>query len=144
MVSEGVTVLGRFSAGWVEETCTASLRLARGSGASSMGESRTAELLLYFGVNASPLEGIPNSKCGKVRLRGRWEWLLLFCAAGRSGRPDGGMKGEGAVPESGVKNGDVGLIGPGEKDDGAVSVNALCNELVLCEWNGPCLLLKVM
>jgi len=51
------------------------------------------------------------------------------------------MKGEGAVPESGVKNGEVGLMGPGEKDDGAVSVKALCREFVLWEWNGTCLLL---
>ena len=44
-----------------------------------------------------------------------------------------GTKGDGAVPESGVKNGDVGLSGPGEKEEGAVSVKALFNELVLCE-----------
>ena len=52
------------------------------------------------------------------------------------------MNGPGAVPESGVKKGEVGLSGPGEKDDGAVSVNALFNEFVLVEWNGPCRLLK--
>lgn len=51
------------------------------------------------------------------------------------------MNGDGAVPESGVKKGEVGLRGPGEKDeDGAVSVNALFKEVVLCEWNGSCLL----
>ena len=45
----------------------------------------------------------------------------------------------GATPESGVKKGDVGLKGPiGENEEGAVSVKALCNELVLSEWNGPC------
>ena len=42
-------------------------------------------------------------------------------------------KGLGAVPESGVKKGDVGLSGPGENEEGAVSVNALCSEFVLCE-----------
>ena len=53
------------------------------------------------------------------------------------------MNGEGAVPESGVKKGEVGLRGPGEKDDeGAVSVKALFKEVVLCEWKGPCLLPK--
>lgn len=40
------------------------------------------------------------------------------------------MNGPGAVPESGVKKGEVvGLNGVGEKEEGAVSVNALCNEL---------------
>lgn len=39
----------------------------------------------------------------------------------------------GATPESGVKKGDVGLNGPGEKDEGAVSVNALFREFVLWE-----------
>ena len=43
-----------------------------------------------------------------------------------------------------MKNGEVGLMGPGEKDEGAVSVKALFNEFVLCEWKGPCLLPKSM
>lgn len=93
-------------------------------------------LLVYLGVVDSPplLGSPPRSRCGKVRLRGRWG-LELAGIAGRSARP--GLlftKGEGAVPESGdVKNGEVGLSGPGEKDDGAVSVNALFSEFVLCE-----------
>lgn len=49
------------------------------------------------------------------------------------------MKGFGPHAESGVKNGDdseVGLVGPAENVDGAVSVNTLDNEVLLCEWNG--------
>ena len=38
-----------------------------------------------------------------------------------------------------VKNGEVGDSGPGENDDGAVSVKALLSEVPLCEWNGPSL-----
>ena len=66
---------------------------------------------------------------------------MTLVVAGKIGLAvGGGTKGEGAVPESGVKKGEVGLSGPGENEDGAVSVNALLSELVLCEWNGPCLL----
>lgn len=55
---------------------------------------------------------------------------------------DGGTNGEGAVPESGVKKGDVvGLRGPGENDDGPFSVYALWSDVVLCAWCGPFLLL---
>jgi hypothetical protein len=49
------------------------------------------------------------------------------------------MKGLGPHAESGVKKGDesdVGLVGPAEKDDGAVSVKTLDNDVLLCEWNG--------
>lgn len=46
------------------------------------------------------------------------------------------MNGDGAVPESGVKKGDVGLNGPGENEDGAVSVNVVLSELVLADWKG--------
>jgi len=46
------------------------------------------------------------------------------------------------VPESGVKKGEVGLSGPGEKDDGAVSVKTLFKELLLWEWKGPLRLAK--
>lgn len=54
--------------------------------------------------------------------------------AGKIGRAvSGGTNGLGAVPESGVKKGEVGLNGPGENEEGAVSVKALCRELVLCE-----------
>jgi hypothetical protein len=54
------------------------------------------------------------------------------------GRELGSPKnGEGAVPESGVKNGEVGLSGPGEKvEDGAVSVNAVLIDVELAEWKG--------
>lgn len=59
----------------------------------------------------------------------------MAVVAGRIGLAvKGGTKGLGAVPESGVvKKGDVGLSGPGENDEGAVSVNALFNDVVLCE-----------
>lgn len=46
------------------------------------------------------------------------------------------MKGFGPVAESGVKKGDeseVGLVGPAENDEGAVSVNTLDNDVLLCE-----------
>lgn len=46
------------------------------------------------------------------------------------------MKGPGPHAESGVKNGEeseVGLVGPAEKVDGAVSVNTLDSEVLLCE-----------
>lgn len=49
------------------------------------------------------------------------------------------MNGVGPDAESGVKKGDdkeVGLVGPAENDDGAVSVNTLDSEVLLCEWNG--------
>jgi hypothetical protein len=49
------------------------------------------------------------------------------------------MKGLGPQAESGVKNGednDVGLVGPAEKEDGAVSVKTLDKEVLLCEWKG--------
>ena len=83
------------------------------------------------------------SRSGKVWLRGRC--ALPPVVAGKIGRAvSGGTKGPGAVPESGVKKGEVGLNGPGENDEGAVSVNALFKDVVLCEWNGPCLLPKSM
>lgn len=67
--------------------------------------------------------------------------MLTIVVAGKIGLAVGGAtKGEGAVPESGVKRGEVGLNGPGENEEGAVSVKALLSEVVLCEWNGPCLL----
>jgi hypothetical protein len=46
------------------------------------------------------------------------------------------MNGLGPHAESGVKKGeesDVGLVGPAEKDDGAVSVKTLDNEVLLNE-----------
>jgi hypothetical protein len=46
------------------------------------------------------------------------------------------MKGLGPQAESGVKNGDVGLVGPAEKEDGAVSVKTLERDVLLCEWKG--------
>ena len=57
--------------------------------------------------------------------------------AGISGRAiwEGGaaVKGLGAVPESGVKNGEVGLRAEGEKLDFTVSVKEVCSEVALCE-----------
>ena len=49
------------------------------------------------------------------------------------------MKGLEPVAESGVKKGDdsdVGLVGPAENDEGAVSVNTLDSDVLLCEWKG--------
>ena len=143
MVSAGVTVCGR-SSGWDE--CTAESILSKGSSSpceSSIGESR-AVLVTYLGVGMSAAVLVPAmywSSKGKVWLRGRWEFAPTpvpgaGVVAGRIGRAvKGGTKGLGAVPESGVvKKGDVGLSGPGEKDEGAVSVKALLRLVVLCEW----------
>lgn len=49
------------------------------------------------------------------------------------------MKGLAPHAESGVKKGDdreVGLVGPAEKDEGAVSVKTLDRDVLLCEWKG--------
>jgi hypothetical protein len=49
------------------------------------------------------------------------------------------MNGLGPQAESGVKKGedsDVGLVGPAEKDECAVSVNTLESEVLLWEWKG--------
>ena len=43
------------------------------------------------------------------------------------------MKGLEPLAESGVKKGDVGLVGPAENDEGAVSVKTLESEVLLCE-----------
>ena len=43
------------------------------------------------------------------------------------------MKGLGPHAESGVKKGDVGLVGPAEKDEGAVSVKTLERDVLLWE-----------
>lgn len=43
------------------------------------------------------------------------------------------MNGLDPDAESGVKNGDVGLVGPAENDEGAVSVNTLESDVLLCE-----------
>jgi hypothetical protein len=46
------------------------------------------------------------------------------------------MNGFEPHAESGVKNGEEsedGLVGPAEKDDGAVSVNTLDREVLLCD-----------
>ena len=103
-----------------------------------MGESNPV-LEPYLGVSDSADDDMYWSKSGNVWLRGRW--VLTLVVAGKIGlAAAGGTKGDGAVPESGVKKGEVGLNGPGENDEGAVSVNALLSEFVLCEWNGPCLL----
>lgn len=113
-----------------------------GSDGSSMGESKTVvDMYLGVGMSAEPGPDAYGSNVGNVWLRGLIG--LLAVVAGSIGRAvNGGTNGLGAVPESGVKKGEVGLNGPGEKDDGAVSVNALFNEFVLCEWKGPCRLPK--
>ena len=117
--------------------------LMSGSWASSIGESSIAEVT-YLGVDTSVVD-MYWSRSGNVWLRGRCALFASVVAAGRIGRAvSGGTNGLGAVPESGVKKGEVGLSGPGENDEGAVSVNALLREFVLCEWNGPCLLPKSM
>src|SRR5688572_3616123 len=49
------------------------------------------------------------------------------------------MKGFGPHAESGVKKGDdsdVGLVGPAENDEGAVSVKTLDRDVLLWEWKG--------
>ena len=133
MVSDGVTVCGRSSAC---ERRIASSMLIRGSGGSSIGESRFV-LVTYLGVGMSPPPELDMywSSNGNVWLRGRCELALALVVAGRIGLAvKGGTNGLGAVPESGVKKGDVGLNGPGENEDGAVSVKALFKDVVLCEW----------
>lgn len=87
---------------------------------------------MYFGVGMSVEPDMYWSRSGNVWLLGRWTKVAV--ELGKIGLAvNGGMNGPGAVPESGVKKGDVGLSGPGENEEGAVSVNALFNELVLVE-----------
>lgn len=109
-------------------------------GISAIGESRPL-LLMYLGVSASDDPGgemycSTPINIGNVWLRGRWKLLLPGCPVAGCRPP---MKGLGPHAESGVKNGDeseVGLVGPAEKEDGAVSVKTLDSEVLLCEWNG--------
>lgn len=102
---------------------------------SCIGESRAEDGAVtgrYLGVIGSVVCGEINAgsfpSIGKVWLLGLWK--LLLC---------GGMRDcwEGIhVPElvSGEKvNGVVGLVGPPENGEGAVSVNALDKDVVLCE-----------
>lgn len=125
---------------WVGDKDMASSIAGKDPGNSVMGES-SVPLLIYFGVRASDDPGgdmycsTPTS-IGKVWLRGRWKLLLPGCPLAGCRLA---MNGLGPHAESGVKNGednDVGLVGPAEKDDGAVSVKTLDNEVLLCEWNG--------
>lgn len=114
----------------------ASSMAASEPGSSVIGESR-APLLMNFGVSASDDPGgdmycsTPTS-IGKVWLLGLWKLPLPGC-------PVAGclpMKELGPHAESGVKKGDeseVGLVGPAEKEDGAVSVKTLDNDVLLCE-----------
>lgn len=106
-------------------------------GISVIGES-SAPLLTYFGVSVSEEPGgdmycsTPTSM-GKVWLRGRWKLPFPGCPLAGWRFP---MNGLGPHAESGVKNGDesdVGLVGPAEKVDGAVSVKTLDREVLLCE-----------
>lgn len=120
----------------VGEACIASSIAAMDGWSSSIGES-SAVVLMYLGVSASDDAGgdmycsTPTS-IGNVWLRGRWKLLLpgwpLACWPP--------MKGLGPHAESGVKKGEeseVGLVGPAEKDEGAVSVNTLESDVLLCE-----------
>jgi hypothetical protein len=123
----------------VGETCIESSIAAIEGCSSSIGES-SAVTLMYLGVSASDDAGgdmycSTPTNMGNVWLRGRWKLLLpgwpLPCWLP--------MKGLGPHAESGVKKGDdseVGLVGPAEKDDGAVSVKTLESDVLLCEWNG--------
>ena len=78
------------------------------------------------------------SSCGTVWLRGRCDLPLPVAGNIRRGVCGGiATKGAAAVPKSGVKSGDVGLSGPGEKEEGAAMVKALFRDVALWEWNGP-------
>jgi hypothetical protein len=109
--------------------------IPNGAAISCIGESSADEGAVtgrYFGVMGSVACGEMNEvsfpSMGKVWLLGRWKLL-----------PCGGMRDcwEGIqVPEfvSGENvNGVVGLVGPPENGDGAVSVKALDKDVVLCE-----------
>lgn len=123
----------------VGETCIVSSIAAMEGCSSSIGES-SAVALIYLGVRASDDAGgdmycsTPISM-GNVWLRGRWKFPL-------PGWPRAcwfPINGFDPQAESGVKKGDeseVGLVGPAENDEGAVSVNTLESDVLLCEWNG--------
>ena len=72
---------------------------------------------------------MPN--VGNVWLRGRCELLLPDGTRAWVSWDDWERNWFDANMESGVKNGEVGLVGPAENDEGAVSVNTLESELVL-------------
>lgn len=104
--------------------------VARGFDISAIGDSKTV-LETYFGVRGSDDGGDTygsTPSIGKVWLRGREKLLaltgvILACPCV--------MKGD-AVSE--VKNGEVGLCGPGEKDeDCAASVKVLARDALLNE-----------
>lgn len=88
-------------------------------------------------VSGEDVENI--SRSGNVWLLGLWLPAWLGFADKCVLAVIEGMNGLGAVPESGVvKKGVFGLNGPGENDEGAVSVNALFKDVALCEWKGTC------
>ena len=97
---------------------------------SSIGESSASELC--FGVAASVGIGAIMywSSCGTVWLRGRCELPLPVAGKIRRG-VCGGMatKGAAAVPESGVKNGEVGLRILGEKQAVEVAMSVKTVEM---------------
>ena len=62
---------------------------------------------------------------GNVWLRGRWNPALEPISAACD------MKGLGPLVESGVKKGELGLVGPAENDEGAASVKALERDALL-------------
>jgi hypothetical protein len=117
----------------VGDTCI-SFSTVKDGRISIIGES-SAVLLRYLGVRASDDAGgdiycsIPTS-IGNVWLRGLWKLLLPGCPLA-CWLP---IKGFGPHAESGVKKGDdndVGLVGPAENDEAAVSVKTLDKDAML-------------
>jgi hypothetical protein len=109
--------------------------MTNGGGISCIGESNADEGAVtgrYFGVMGSVLCGEMNdgslASMGNVWLLGRWKLLPVW------GRRDCWEGIQDAELVSGEKvKGVVGLVGPPENGEGAVSVKALDREVVLCE-----------
>lgn len=104
--------------------------VANGFDSSVIGDSKTV-LETYFGVRGSDDGGDTygsTPSIGKVWLRGREKLLAL--GVGALACP-GGMNGDAV---SVAKKGEVGLCGPGEKDEEcAASVNVLARDALLNE-----------
>jgi hypothetical protein len=110
--------------------------MPNGGAISCIGESNAdggAVIGRYFGVRGSEVCGEMNAgsfpSMGNVWLLGRWKLL-----------PVGGSRDcwEG-IHEAELVSGEkvkevVGLVGPPENGEGAVSVKALDNDVVLCEF----------
>lgn len=130
IVSEGLTVCGIRRSSLLMLVRVA-LMLPSGSGDSSIGES-SITAGAYLGVGRSAIDMYWSISNGRVWLRGRGAFGdIVVCGKWRAVSGGRGMKGPGAVPESGVKKGEVGLSGMGEKEDGAVSVKALLRDVEL-------------